>query len=276
MRIAVCLKPVPDPAHWDRITLDPDTGRLRRQGIPSVINPLDKHALTEALRLAEESQGDVTVISMAPPEAAGALREALAVGAHRAVLLCDAAFAGADSLATAHALAGGIRRSGSFDLILCGARSLDGSTAQVGPQLAVLLGIPHATCATRIEHLGDRLRVRTRLESGHVVLEMPLPALVTVSKELNVPRGVTLKGLVAARGKEIATLTKDHLEVSADLFGLAGSPTRVSGLFAPRVERRREILEGPPPEALSALLDRLRGEGALPAWCSQIGGTQQP
>ena len=142
-RIIVCVKPVPDPKHWDQVSMDPGTRTLKREGIPSIMNPLDKHALEAALSIRETRGGEVVLLSMAPPFAAPTLREGLAMGADRAVLLSDPVFAGSDSLATAYILAAGCRWIGEFDVVICGNLTIDGSTAQVSSQLAEFLDLPN-------------------------------------------------------------------------------------------------------------------------------------
>lgn len=264
MNIVVCLKPVPDPAHWDKIALDPKTRTLRREGIPSVLGPLDKRALEAALRLKEAHGGQVKVVSMAPPSAADTLREALVMGADDAALLSDIAFAGADTLATAYVLACGIRKLGDFDLVLCGNRSLDGSTGHVALQLAETLGVPGIVRATGLEMSGERtVRVKTRQEGGSALFEAGLPAVVAVEKEINEPRFVTLMGIVEARSREVRVWKASDLGVDCARAGAAGSPTCMAGVFMPEQKRRREMLSGPPAEVARTLVERLKALGAF-------------
>ena len=179
-RIIVCVKPVPDPKAWERLRLDPVTKTLMREGIPSVINPLDKHALEAALEIKDAQAAEVVILSMAPPAAQPVLREALAMGADRSVLLSDRAFAGSDTLATSRVLAAGIRRLGHFDLIFCGNFSLDGSTSQVPSQVAELLGIPNIMHVRQMELRGEKLlTVTQKIEQGYVRWEAGPPLLLS-------------------------------------------------------------------------------------------------
>ncbi|MCD3217948.1 electron transfer flavoprotein subunit beta/FixA family protein, partial [Clostridium botulinum C] len=184
MKIVVCLKQVPDT---NQVKIDPVTGTLIREGVPSIINPEDKNALEEALRLKDEKGATVTVISMGPPQAEAALREAMAMGADDAILISDRAFAGADTLATSYALAGALKKL-EYDFILAGRQAIDGDTAQVGPEIAEHLGIPQVTYVEKVDVEGDKLTVRRALENGYEVLEVQTPCLLTAIKELNEPR----------------------------------------------------------------------------------------
>lgn len=265
MNIVVCIKPIPDPQHWDKLKLDPATKTSVREGVPTILDRLDKCALEAALRLREAHGGQVKVISMAPPSVANNLVETLAMGADEVYLLADRAFAGADVLATVRTLAAGIHKMGSFDLILCGARSSHGSTGQVGPELANVLGIPHVSYVSKVEKVAEEsLTVVSNWDDGQMVVEVPLPALLTVVKEINEPRGVSLLGLVAARGRPFTTWSLADLELAPEQVGLAGSPTRMLDTFTPSHERRGEILEGKPEDVADQLLRRLVQLGLLP------------
>ena len=169
MKIVVCLKQVPD-TNQDRI--DPVTGTLIREGVPSIINPEDKHALEEALRIKDANGAHVTVLSMGPMQAEAALREAMAMGADEAILISDRAFAGADTLATSHALAGALKKL-EYDIIFAGRQAIDGDTAQVGPEIAEHLGLPQVTYVQKVEVAGDSLKVTKGLEDGYEVLTAP-------------------------------------------------------------------------------------------------------
>ena len=257
--IIVCIKQVPHPEHFSRITLDPTRHTITREGIPAIINPLDRHALEEALRIREELSGKVTVISMGPPQARHAIEEALATGADNGVLLCDESFAGADTLATAYSLAYGIQKLGHFDLILCGNWTIDSGTGQVGPQLAELLDIPHVTSVTQIAfEQGNNLIVKQALEQGYIKVRVKLPALLAVAKEINQPRLPTVWGIMEARSKEIQVWGASDIGAVPDTIGLAGSPTQVTGIFKLEATRRREILEGSPSEIARKAVERLR------------------
>ncbi len=264
LEIIVCIKPVPDPKKWQALRLDERTKTLRREGIPVVINPLDKNALEEGLKIREERGGNVTVLSMAPPSAGSVLREALAMGADRAVLLTDPAFAGGDTLATARVLASAIRKSGSFDLILCGQESLDGSTAQVGSQLAALLGIPGLSRVDDLQWQKEgALHIRCRTDRGSLILDARLPMLISVIKEINHPRYTTFLGILEAEKKEILTWGLEDLGCTAEEVGLCGSPTQMADLVIPDVKRCGERIKGEPEEIAKMIVDRLYREGIL-------------
>ena len=264
LNIVVCMKPVPDPRHWSEISLDPVKKTLRREGIPIIINPSDKHALEEALRIKDKLGGHVTVVSMAPPFAMDALRETLAMGADDAVLLTDRLFAGADTLATAHVLAAAIRKSGQYDLVICGNQSLDGSTGQVGPEVAEILNIPHVTCVRSVTFVDDsKVRVECEIERGFMTLEAPLPLLAAVVSRINTIRHVPLARILYATERKIQVWTFNDLGIDRSLVGLEGSPTQVSNVFMPEIKRRREVIKGESEETAKLLLQRLYEMGAL-------------
>jgi len=263
LQILVLVKAVPDPERANEITLDPETGTVKREGIPLVINPLDRNAVEEALRLKEEKGGTVAALSMGPPAAEGPLREALALGVDRAVLLSDRAMAGADTLATARVLAAGARYLGDFDLILCGAESFDGGTAQVGPELAQFLGLPHASYVTSAREKGGLLEVEAKVEDGRKKLQVRLPALLTVSRELNRPRGLSFSGIVRARGKKVEVLSLADLGMDPSRAGVAGSPTIIGDISTPTTTRSGEIIKGDPEEVVDVLVKKLTEAGVV-------------
>jgi electron transfer flavoprotein beta subunit len=263
-RIIVCVKPVPDPKHWNKVEMDPRTQTLKREGIPSVINPLDKHALEAALKIREEKGGEVVLLSMAPPFAVSILREGLAMGADRALLLSDRAFAGSDTLATARILAAGCRAIGDFDLVLAGNLSVDGSTAQVCSQLGELLGIPSVMHVMGLCWDGGTDLILTRkIEQGVVRLKGGLPLVISVRKELNKPRYTPFTGILAAEKKEVRVLSNDDLGIDPGLIGLEGSPTRMAGLEVRRFERARERLEGSVDDIVRQLVERIYQQGVI-------------
>ncbi|MGE5587736.1 MAG: electron transfer flavoprotein subunit beta/FixA family protein [Clostridia bacterium] len=274
MNIAVLIKQVPETTE---VKINRETNTLMREGVASIINPFDMYAIEEALRIRERHGGKITVITMGPPQAEEALRQALALGADEAVLLSDRTFAGADTLATSYTLAKAIEKSGGFDLIVCGKQASDGDTGQVGPEVAENLNIPHVTYVRKIEELspgagpaagsgGDTLggassendasgddgsrgargfiRVQRMTEEGYEVIESPLPALITVVKEINEPRMPSIKGMLRAKKAAITTWTAVDLGVDPGRVGLAGSPTRVIRVFTPEHRRGGEIIEG--------------------------------
>lgn len=261
MRIVVCIKQVPDTTD---VKLDKDTNTLIREGVPSIINPFDTYALEEGIRLTGRLGGTVTVLSMGPPQVESALREALAMGCNEAVLLSDRAFAGADTLATSYALAAAVRKLGGADLIICGKQAIDGDTAQVGPGIAELLDIPHATYVKRVAEVGKgSIQVHRMTEYGYDVLELPLPALITVVKEINEPRLPTLRGLMRSRTAPVTVWGATELGVDPERVGLKGSATEVVRVFTPELRGDCELLAGSALEQAEGLLERLRRAGAV-------------
>lgn len=260
----VCVKPVPDPQYWSQLILDAASKTLRREGIPSILNPLDKHAIEEALRIREKFGGKVTVISMAPLTATSNLREAIALGADEALLLSDKSFAGADTLATSYVLSAAIKKLERFDLIICGNRSLDAGSGQVGPEIAEFLGISHMTHVRKVDFVGDgRIRVERTLEHGYMTAEAGIPMLISVTKEINVPRHIPLMRILEATRAEIRVWTAENLDIDSKLIGLSGSPTRVVDLFLQEMKRRGERISGTPETASKLLIQRLRELGVL-------------
>lgn len=259
MKIVVCIKQVPETAN---VRINPETNTLIREGVQSIVNPFDMYALEEGLRIRERHGGTVTALTMGPPQAADALRETFGLGADEAVLLSDRAFAGADTLATAYVLAAAIRKIGGVDLVITGRQAIDGDTGQVGPGVAENLGIPHATEVRKIEEIADsRIVVERLLEDGYVRLRLPLPALLTVTKEINVPRLPSLKGKLAARKKEIPVWKAADLDVDAERLGLNGSPTQVMRIFTPPKPTGGKVFKGTGAETVDALLAELAAAG---------------
>lgn len=267
LNIIVCIKQVPDPEHFDKITLDPSTGTIRRTGVPVITNPLDRHALEEALRIREKFGGSITAVTMAPPQARKSLDDALAMGADRGVLLCDQAFAGADTLATAGILSAGIRFLGPFDLILCGNETADGATAQVPAQLAEMLGIPHVTHARKIDMIGsDRALVERTVEGGFLRVDVVLPAVIAVLKTINSYRLPTVLGIMEAAGKEVIDLgcsSCESMGVDSGEMGSRGSPTRFAGITESAQLRKAEMISGEPKDIAATLIKKLHHLDAL-------------
>lgn len=255
MNIIVCIKQVPDTTE---VKINPETNTLIREGVPSVVNPFDENAVEEALRLRDKHGGKVTVITMGPPQAAEALRHALAMGADEVILLSDRAFAGSDTLATSYTLSRAIERIGSYDLILCGKQAIDGDTAQVGPGIAQWLSMPQVTFAVKIEKNDNKLKVERLLEEVNEVVESPLPCMVTVVKQINDPRPPSLKGMLRAKKAEITTWSASDLEVDRDRLGQKGSPTWVVKIFTPPPKSGGEMIGGNVDEQAAALVGKLR------------------
>jgi len=261
MNILVLIKQVPGSTE---ISVDPKTNTLVRDGVEAIVNPFDTFAVEEAVRLKEAHGGVVTVLTMGPPQAADALRQAISVGAERAVLVSDRAFAGADTLATSYTLAAAIRKTGPYDLIIAGKQTLDGDTGQVGPEVAVHLNLPFATYVKKIEHSGNgTLRVERLVEDGYEVLELPVPCLITVVKEINEPRLPSLRGIMAAKKAEIETLTADRLGEDPSRFGLSGSPTQVVETYVPKREKQAVVFSGTVEHQVDMLVEKLKEAGAI-------------
>jgi len=256
MNIIVCLKQVPGTT---QVKIDSQTNTLIRQGIKNIVNPLDTYALEEGIRLKERYGGRVTAISMGPPQAEEILREAISIGADQAILLSDSAFASADTLATAYTLAQAIKKINDFDLVICGRQTLDGDTGQVGPELAEMLDLPFIAYVSKVEEIKDRyLRVQRMVEDGHEVMETTLPAVITVVKEINVPRLPSLRGLAKARSARIPAWTAQDLGVDANMVGRAGSATWVVKIFFPQRVHRAEMLQGSAEAQVDNLINRLK------------------
>jgi electron transfer flavoprotein beta subunit len=244
MKIIVCLKQVPDT---NEVRINQETGTLIRDGVPSIINPDDKNALEEALRMKAAHDCHVTVLSMGPPQAKDALREALAMGADEAILLSDRAFGGSDTWATATVLASAIEKIEKYDIILCGRQAIDGDTAQVGPEIAEFLNIPQVTYAKQIEIKGDKALVTRYTETGDYVIESTMPVLLTAIKELNIPRYPTVKGILnayAPGNDAIKVWGIGDLTIDATQIGLKGSPTNVYKSFVPTKSKTSEMIDG--------------------------------
>lgn len=258
MNIIVCLKQVPDT---NEVKIDPVRGTLIREGVPSIINPDDRNALEEALRLKDEYKDvKVIVLSMGPPQADVALREALAMGADEAVLLSDRAFAGSDTWATSTALAAGIKKIEDYSIIFCGRQAIDGDTAQVGPQIAEHLNLPQITYVEELKIDGDKVIAKRALEDGHFVIESKMPVLLTAIKELNEPRYPSIKGIYEAhKDGRVKVLSAKEVEADFDNLGLNGSPTQVNKSFTPPGRSGvGEILQGNSKEAVRELIVKLR------------------
>jgi len=261
VNIIVCIKQVPESTE---VKIDPKTNTLVREGTKGIINPFDTYALEEGLRLRERFGGKVTVLSMGPPQAGEAIREAIALGADEGILLSDRAFAGADTLATAETLARAIEKLAEYDLIICGKQTMDGDTAQVGPSLAEKLAIPFIAYVSKIEEISHhRIKVKRMIEEGYQVLEMPLPGLITVVKEINEPRLPSLKAMFKAKNMDIPIWTADDLVLEKDKVGLSGSPTKVIRIFTPERNRENLILQGSLEEQAKQLVEELRRIGVV-------------
>jgi len=256
MNIIVCIKQVPETTD---VRINPETNTLIREGVKSIINPFDMYAIEEAVLLKEKFGGKATVITMGPPQAHEALREAISLGIDEAVLVSDRAFAGSDTWATSYTLAAAIKKIGQFDLVICGKQASDGDTAQVGPGIAVWLNIPQVTYVKKVEDIKDnKAKVESMTEEGYDIIETPLPALFTVVKEINTPRLPSLKGMMRAKKAEIITWGKNDLGVEDDKIGLKGSPTQVVKIFTPPKRAGGQILQGETSEIVEKLINAIR------------------
>lgn len=257
MNIVVCVKQVPDTTE---VKLDPVKGTLIRDGVPSIINPDDKAALEAALCIREQAGGKVTVVSMGPPQADVALREALAMGADEAILVTDRAFGGADTWATSYTIASAIKKL-DYDLIIAGRQAIDGDTAQVGPQIAQHLGLPQVSYVENIEVVNERsIVLRRQFEDRYHIVEAQLPCLITVLSELNKPRYMSVSGVFDAyREKKVARITLADLEdvIDKSNIGLGGSPTRVKQSFTKQPKGKGEKFETDADDAVRIIVEKL-------------------
>ncbi len=257
MDVIVCIKQVPDTTE---IRIDPETNTLIREGVPCIMNPFDSYAVEEAIRIKEKNGGTATAMTMGPPQAEEVLKEAVAMGADGGVLLCDRVFAGSDTLATASALSAAIKQRGKFHLVICGKQAIDGDTAQVGPELAEMLGVPFISYVRKICALDEkRIRAERLTDDGYQVVESPLPAVITVVKEINQPRLPSLKGKLRAKKTEFHHLDFENLGGDSGRYGLNGSPTWVKKVFSPEPRQSGEIFEGSAEEQADMLLEKLKG-----------------
>jgi len=264
LKIVVCVKAVPDPKEADQMRIDPVSKTLVRVDVPLVLNPLDKNAMEAAVQLKEQLGAHVSVLSMGPPPAANVVKECLALGADQGILLSDRAFAGADAYATAYTLAAGIKKMGSRDLILCGRASSDGSTEWVGPELATLLDIPIVTMVKEIIEYGDEWwKIKSSLENGYRVVRVKLPAVLTVTRELNIPRTLSFSGIIKALRKQVSQWGIDDLDVPEKAVGLKGSPTIVSEMTTQESKREVEMISGTREEMAERLIQKLADAGFL-------------
>ena len=260
MKIVVCIKQVPDTVE---VKIDPKTGTLIRDGVPSIINHDDKTGIEAALQLKEQLGGTVTVVSMGPPQADVALREALAMGCDDAYLVSAREFGGSDTYATSGILAAALKKVG-YDIVITGRQAIDGDTAQVGPQIAEKLSLPQVSYVEEvIEATEEYVVVKRQYEDGYHIIKIKTPCLLTAIAELATPRYMSVRGIVEAYEAEIKVLgfedLKDELEL--DMIGLKGSPTNVYQSFTKEVKGAGTILEGlSADEAVKAIMDKLEAK----------------
>lgn len=255
MDIVVPIKQVPETSN---VKMDPETGTMIRAGVESVVNPLDLYAIEAALRLREEHGGTVTAITMGPPQSVKAIKEAIAMGCDDAILVTDRKFGGSDTWATSYTLSRAIVKRGGFDLVVAGERATDGDTAQVGPGLAAWLEAPVATYVASIGGIADgRITVERLVEEGYQILDMALPAVITVVKEIASPRLPTLRGKKRAMASDIPTYSTENMDLDASFLGLRGSPTKVVKVDTPKVTRGGRRVLAKDEESVAAAVDEL-------------------
>jgi electron transfer flavoprotein beta subunit len=274
LNIVIPIKQVPETSN---VKMDEETGTMKRDGVESIINPLDLYAIETGIQLKEEYGGKITVITMGPPSADKALKEAIAMGCDDGVLLSGREFAGSDTWATSYALSEAIKEIGDYDLILAGERATDGDTGQVGPGIASWLDLTLSTYTSKVVDVNlveeevdytsteqDSIIVERMVEEGYEKLELPLPALLTVVKEISFPRLPTLRGKQRSRKLEIPQWNLENLDLDEDYLGLQGSPTRVVNIDHPKVTRGGTVIDvredGNVEEAVSKLIDYLKSK----------------
>ena len=255
MKKVVCIKQVPDTTE---IKLDPVTGTLSRDGVPSIMNPDDKGGLEFALRLKDQYGAHVTVITMGPPQAEAILREAFAMGVDRAILLSDRKFAGADTLATSNTIAGALRAL-EYDVIITGRQAIDGDTAQVGPQIAEHLDLPQVTYVEDLKYDGQKtFTVKRTTEEGYQIVEVDAPCVFTALASGVKPRYMSVRGIVEAYDKDIEVWGFNNITVDEKKIGLSGSPTRVFKSFTKGAKAAGQIYEVDPAEAADIIVNKLK------------------
>ena len=255
MNIVVCIKQVPDTTE---VKIDPKTGTLIREGVPSIMNPDDKGGLELALKFKDKFGANVTVITMGLPQAEAILREAIAMGADRAILLTDRKLGGADTLATSYALSGALRKL-DYDLVITGRQAIDGDTAQVGPELAEHLDIPQVTYLEDCQYDGNKtLTIKKQLEDGYQTVQVELPCLVSVLASSYKPRYMSVKGIVECFDRDIEVWGANDIDVDENKLGKKGSPTNVKKSFAKPLKSKGEVFEVEPEEAVNIIISKLK------------------
>jgi electron transfer flavoprotein beta subunit len=262
MKIVVCVKQVPDT---NEIKINPETGTLIREGVPSILNPDDANALEQALQIKDQNPDTkVTVITMGPPQAKEMLQECIAMGADEGILLSDRALGGSDTWATSNAIAAGINKIGEYDIIFAGRQAIDGDTAQVGPQVAEKLGIPQVTYVESFELEGDSILVHRALEDGYEKLRLKTPCLLTAIKELNEPRYMSIRGIIKGANSEIPVWSAADIGVDLTSVGLKASPTNVFKSFTPKPKGAGVAVPGDTPKEMVAnLMGTLRSKNLI-------------
>jgi electron transfer flavoprotein beta subunit len=255
LNIIIPIKQVPETSN---VKMDKETGTMIRDGVVSVINPLDLYAIEAGIQLKEQFGGKVIVCTMGPQTATKALKEAIAMGCDEGILISDRKFAGADTWATSYTLSEAIKHIGDYDLVLAGERATDGDTGQVGPGIAAWLNIPLATYVSKIDEITtESITVERLVEDGYQVLQMPLPALLTVVKEISNPRLPTLRGKKKARVSEVPVMSAADLQLEESYIGLKGSPTKVVKIGYPKVTRGGQVVKAAGEEGVNEAVEEL-------------------
>lgn len=256
MEILVCIKQVPGTS---QVEVDPVTGVLKRDGVDSKMNPYDLFALETALRIKKENNATIKTITMGPPQAKKIISESFSMGADEGMIISDRKFGGADVLATSYTLSQGIKKSGLPDIIICGKQTTDGDTAQVGPEIAEFLDVPHVTNVTKIIEVKEKsIIVETDLPTSVEVCEISYPCLITVEKDIFQPRLPSFKLKTATQDREIPMVTlKDMEDKDEKHYGLNGSPTQVKRIFPPEVNNDKDIITGDVDKLSDALLEKI-------------------
>jgi electron transfer flavoprotein beta subunit len=261
LSIAVCVKPVPDSDHYDKITIDPKTKRVNRDGIPTIINTMDKNAIEAALKLKELHGGKVTVFTMAPDSAVENLRRVLAMGVDEAFLCSDRALGGADTWATSYTLYKAIEKTGAYDIILLGNETEDGGTAQVPSQLGEWMGVPHMTNIITMTYDEDKMTVERKTDDGSIKYRVTLPAVFSVVRETNEPRIPNVMGILKAKNKPLTIFRADDLDLNPAYIGLKGSPTQPGDIFSPDMNRKSELIAGEPDVIAQKIIAEIKKTG---------------
>lgn len=257
MEVLVCIKQVPGTT---KVDIDPETGVLKRSGVESKMNPYDLFALETAFRVREKMGGTINVLTMGPPQAKDIIQEAYMMGVDGGILLTDRKFGGADVLATSYTLAQAVKIIGTPDLIICGKQTTDGDTAQVGPEIAEFLGIPHVANVRKIINLGEKsITVEMDMPETVEIQEIKYPCLITVEKDIYTPRLPSYKKKLEVINKEIRILSLNDLEDKNEKhYGLNGSATQVERVFPPKVNNDKELWEGTGEELTERLFNKLK------------------
>lgn len=262
MNIVVCIKQVPGA---NKVEVDEKTGVLKREGVESKMNPYDLYAIETALRIKEKTGGNVTVVTMGPPQAEAVVKEAFMMGADEGYIFSDRRFAGSDVLATSYTLSQGISLIGGVDLIICGKQTTDGDTSQVGPSIAEYLNIPHVTWVRAIREVDEKcIIVEQDMADSVEVVELGYPCLITVEKGIMQPRLPSYKKKLKLAEKEIKRVTLDDYSDRDELrYGLNGSATRVERIFPPDANNSRVMLQGSAEELADKVFEILKADRIL-------------